>query len=90
MKKTVLIFAMVSLMVLSAFGASAANYYPAQDADENYSYTVRCDLSAVADDAAAIVNGESMYGLVAVVGTGADADITTATSYVYLDQATAA
>ena len=88
MKKAVLIFAMVSLLVLSAFGASAANYYPTQDAAENYSYTVTCALSTIADDAAAIVNGESMYGLVAVLGTGEDADITSATSYVYLDQAT--
>ena len=88
MKKMVLIFAMVSLLVLSAFGASAANYFPTQDASENYSYTVECDLVAIADDAAAIVKGKSMYGLVAVVGTGAGVELASATSYVYLDQAT--
>lgn len=88
MKKTVLIFAMVALFVISAFGASAANYYPIEDNAGNYSYTVKCDVKALADDATAVVDGESMYGLVAVIGTGEDAEITSATSYVYIDQAT--
>ena len=87
MKKTVLIFALTVLMVFSAFGAYAANYYPVKDVAENYSYTVKCDVSALADDATAVVNGESMYGLVAVIGTGDSISLTSADSYVYIDQA---
>ena len=89
MKKTVLIFALMVLFVFSAFGASAANYYPAEDNAGNYSYTIKCDVSALEpDDAEAVVNGESMYGLVAVLGTGDSISLASADSYVYIDQAT--
>ena len=94
MKKTVLIFAMAAILVFSAFGASAANYYPVKDAAENYSYTVRCDVRSLIDtsddsddNAEEIVNGESMYGLVAVIGTGSNL-LASADSFVYIDQAT--
>ncbi|MBR6523368.1 MAG: hypothetical protein IKT39_02000 [Clostridia bacterium] len=95
MKKTVLIFVMVTLLVFSAFGASAANYSPTKDNAGNYSYTVKCKVESLIDtgagsqdNAAAIVNGESMYGLVAVVGTGDGISLETADSFVYIDQAT--
>ena len=88
MKKTVLIFALTVLVAFSAFGASAANYYPVENSG-TYSYTVRCDVSKIDGiDMTLVEKGASMYGLVAVKGTGAEIEIEDADDFVYIDQAT--
>lgn len=88
MKKTVLIFMVTAILVFSVFGVSAAPYYPTENSG-SYSYTVSCDVSKIDGiDMTLVEKGASMYGLVAVKGTGSGVNLASADSFVYIDQAT--
>ena len=78
-KKTILLFALIAVFAFSAFGASASelnNYYPRED-----SYEITVNVGAE--------NAESMYGLVAIKGTGTDLNLADTGTIVYIDQAKA-
>ena len=93
MKKTVLIFAMVAIFAFSVLGASAASYSPTEGEDGTYSYKIKFNVKALVDAGdnaelkAEYRPKESMYGLVAVVGTD-KTELSATDNYVYIDQAT--
>lgn len=87
MKKMTLVFVTMGILVSSAFGAFATDYYPMDDGKGNLSYTVDYTVTADQGHEEEIEAGKSMYGLIAVKGTGEIDLESESIEIVYIDQA---